>query len=263
MRFRFLFAILLVFGPLAAHGQDLRTGIPLDNGGFLAAGECLAWLDEEGEVLRLKTLDRPLTALVSSGKHLYALDSKGRELIKLDSKGSVVTRKALPVLGRLRDLAVDGDILWVVTDAGEIVHGNLTSGWKVLDFNAQYEGYYPLMAFLTIAIGGGSIMVAGVGSDGKPAAFTSARGSVWNERSLDYMDHGAPCTFTAEITDLSHDASQDRFYLMGSGGQLLAIPGCSHCNSLTRYPVDMLYARIPAGSGVLLLGSEGFKKMEP
>ena len=62
--------------------------------------------------------------------------------------------------------------------------------------------------------------------------------------------------------DLSYDSVQDRFYLLGDGGSQLALPGCSHCNTLTHYPVDTLLARIPGSAGTLLLGSDGFLRVE-
>ena len=265
MRFRpyILSAILLVCGLPAAHGQDLRTGVATDDGGFLAAGECLAWLDAEGETLRIRPLELPLKALAAGKDGLYALDEDGLELLKLNLDGSVLERISLPVQGRLCDLAVDGNTLWAVTDTGEILHGDGSSGWTVLDFNAQYAGYYPPISFRAVAAGGGSVMVAGVRPDGMPAAFTSSRGTVWSERTLDYSDQGLPTLFSAEGTDLSYDARQDRFYLLGSGGVQLALPGCSHCNSLARYPADTLYARIPSNAGALLLGSDGFRRREP
>ena len=61
---------------------------------------------------------------------------------------------------------------------------------------------------------------------------------------------------------LSYDASQDRYYLAGAGGALLALPSCSHCNSLTRYPADTLFARIAGETKKLLLGSDGFQCVE-
>ena len=265
MRFRplSLLAILLVCGLPAAHGQDLRTGIPTADGRFLAAGECLAWLDAEGETLRIRPLEQPLRSLAAGKDVLYALDEDGFELLRLNWDGVVMERISLPVQGRLCDLAIDGSTLWAVTDTGEILHGDEASGWTVLDFNAQYAGYYPRISFRTIAAGGGSIMVAGTRPDGMPAAFTSSRGTVWSERTLDYPEQGIPCVFSAEVTDLSYDPRQDRFYLLGSGGVQLALPGCSHCNSLTRYPADTLYARIPSDAGALLLGSDGFRRTEP
>ena len=263
MRFRFLPVILLVCGHLASYGQDLRTGVSREGGGYLAAGECLAWLDAEGEILRMRPLERALTALVASDVGLYALDEEGRELLELDSDGNVLAQITLPVKGKLCDLAVSGNTLWAVTDAGEILHGSVASGWTVFDFNSQYAGYYPQMSFRAVAAGGGSVMVAGMRPDGTPAAYTSSRGTVWNERMLDYAEDGMPFMFSAEVTGLNYDPMQDRFYLLGTGGAQLALPGCSHCNSLKRYPVDTLYTRISAGGSALLLGSDGFRRVEP
>lgn len=262
MRFRFLPVILLVCGLSAAYGQDLRTGVPTAGGGYLAAGECLAWLDADGEILRMRPLERPLVALVESEVGLYALDEERRELLELNSDGVVSARITLPVKGKLRDLAANGNTLWAVTDTGEILHGSDASGWTVFDFNAQYAGYYPQMSFLAVAAGGGSVMVAGKRPDGTPAAYTSSRGTVWNERTLDYTEDGMPFMFSAEVTGLNYDAVQDRFYLLGTGGAQLALPGCSHCNSLKRYPVDTLYTRISAGGCALLLGSDGFRRTD-
>jgi hypothetical protein len=254
-----ILTLFLLAGCLSARGQDLRTGIALDSQ-YLAAGEFLAWLDEDGNIVRTRPLERTLTALVESGGQLYALDDDGRELIALTKDGHITGQESLPVLGRLCSLAAEKDVIWAVTDAGEIVHGSPGSGWKVLDFNAQYAGYYPPMTFWAIAVGGGSIFVAGTAPGGTPAVFTSSRGTVWSERTLDYTEAGLTCTFTALPMGLSYDSVQDRFYLLGSGGEELALPGCSHCNSHMQYPVNTLYARIATGFGTLLLGSDGFRK---
>ena len=257
-----LLTLLLSVGCLTARGQDLRTGVATTDGGFLAAGDCLAWVDADGTVLRKRPLDRPLTALAAVGERLYALDDKGRELLHLTPDGGVASREKLPVRGRLRALAGDRNTLWAVTDAGEIAHRNGAADWTVFDFNAQYTGYYPPMDFRAVAAGGGSVMVAGIGPDGQPAAYTSARGTVWSERPLDYTEEGLPRHFAAVPHSLSYDAPQDRYYLAGAGGALLALPSCSHCNALIRYPVDTLFARIAGDTKNLLLGSDGFQRVE-
>ena len=261
VRLRFL-TLFLLAGSLMARGQDLRTGTALPGDRFLAAGECLMWMDSEGKVVRRRPLEQPVAALAAVGNRWYALAADGRELLRLDPNGVVAGREKLPAKGRLRALAANGNTLWVVTDAGEILHREGTSEWTVLDFNEQYAGYYPRMAFRAVAAGGGSVMVAGSRPDGTPAVFTSARGSVWNERTLDYSEQGGSRTFSAVVMGLCYDGVQDRFYLQGSEGMELALPGCSHCNSLTRYPVDTLYARIPGSISSLLLGSDGFRRME-
>ena len=257
-----LLTLFLSVSCLTAHGQDLRTGVATDDGGFLAAGDYLAWLDADGNVLRKRPLNRPLTALASCGGRLYALEADGRELSTLNADGTVVSREKLPVKGRLRALAGDRNTLWAVTDAGEIARRTGGAEWTVFEFNTQYVGYYPSMDFRAVAAGGGSVMVAGIGPDGTPAAFTSARGTVWSERILDYTEQGLPCLFSADPVSLSYDTLQDRFYLAGAGGALLALPGCSHCNSLIRYPVDTLFARIAGDTKNLLLGSDGFQRVE-
>jgi hypothetical protein len=257
-----ILTLFLLAGTLVARGQDLRTGVPVAGGGFLAAGDCLAWLDSEGNTLKIKPLERPLRAMAAMGDYLFAIDFDGHDLLRLDTDGDVAECQTLPVKGRLQALGADGMILWAVTDAGEIVHGAPVSGWTVFDFNAQYAGFYLQIDFRAVAAGGGSVMVAGLRPDGTPAAYTSARGTVWSERTLDYMDQGVPCLFTAEPQSLSYDAPQDRYYLLGSGGAQLALPGCSHCNALTRYPADTLYARIPGPSASLLLGADGFRRVE-
>ena len=257
-----ILTFFLSVGCLTAHGQDLRTGVPTADGGFLVAGDYLAWLDADGHVQRRHPLDRPLTALASCDGRLFALDADGRNLSMLDADGTVLSREKLPVKGRLRALAGDRNTLWAVTDAGEISHRTGDRNWVIFDFNAQYAGYYPSMDFRAVAAGGGSVMVAGLRPDGTPAAFTSARGTVWSERLLDFTDQGISFYFSGTVTALSYDAPQDRFYLLGSGGAQLALPGCSHCNSLTRYPVDTLLARIPGASASLLLGTDGFFRLE-
>ena len=67
-----LLTLFLSVGCLTARGQDLRTGVATDDGGFLAAGDYLAWLDATGNILRKRPLERPLTALASCGGRLYA-----------------------------------------------------------------------------------------------------------------------------------------------------------------------------------------------
>ena len=51
-----ILTLFLLAGCLSARGQDLRTGIALDSQ-YLAAGEFLAWLDEDGDILRTKPLN--------------------------------------------------------------------------------------------------------------------------------------------------------------------------------------------------------------
>ena len=165
--------------------------------------------------------------------------------------------------GELQAVCADPDGLqWAVTDAGEILRSPDGAAWTVFDFNAQYAGYYPQMSWRAVAAGGGSVMVAGLDADGHLAVYTSSRGNVWSARSLEYSEDGERGVLDVTPVSLSYDPLRDSFFLCGSGGTLFEMPGCSHCNRLTRYPADTLYARIQAGFQALLLGSGGFRKVE-
>ncbi|NLZ19826.1 MAG: hypothetical protein GXY24_06140 [Bacteroidales bacterium] len=165
--------------------------------------------------------------------------------------------------GNLQAVCEDPDGLrWAVTDAGEILHSADGSAWTVLDFNEAYAGYYPQMDFRAVAAGGGAVMVAGLDPDGHLAVYTSSRGTVWSARSLDYTEEGERRELDVTPCSLSYDPLRDSFFLCGTHGTLFEMPGCSHCNRLTRYPADTLYARIPEGFSALLLGSGGFKMIE-
>ena len=167
------------------------------------------------------------------------------------------------VRGTLQAVCQDpAGLQWAVTDAGEILRSADGSSWTVLDFNAEYAGYYPPMDWRAVAAGGGSVMVAGLDPGGHLAVYTSSRGTVWSARTLEYTEAGEPHVLDVTPCSLSYDSLRDSFFLCGSGGTLFEMPGCSHCNSLTRYPTDTLYVRIQAGFNALLLGSGDFREVE-
>ena len=165
--------------------------------------------------------------------------------------------------GKLQAICEGQDgMQWAVTDAGEILRSADGVAWTVQDFNAEYAGYYPPMDFRAVAAGGGSVMVAGLDANGHLAVYTSSRGTVWSARSLEYSEAGERQVLDVTPSSLSYDSVRDSFFLCGSGGTLFEMPGCSHCNRLTRYPTDTLYVRIRAGFNVMLLGSGGWRQVE-
>lgn len=176
--------------------------------------------------------DLPEMSPATFNNKTYALDESGREILLLDASGRAAGRSVPSVRGRLRALSAGDVFLWAVTGEGEILHSADGSTWTVFDFNDHYTGYYPTMDFRAVAAGGGSVMVAGVGPDGRPAAFVSERGTVWRERPLNYKEDGVSHLLEAEPIALEFDPQQDQFCLYCSGGVLLVLPGCSHCNSI-------------------------------
>ncbi|MCR5351520.1 MAG: hypothetical protein K6E35_03395 [Bacteroidales bacterium] len=165
--------------------------------------------------------------------------------------------------GAVRAVCEDADgRAWAVTDAGEILSSADGATWTLFDFNTQYAGYYPRMDWRAVASGGGSVMVAGLDPEGHLGVYVSSRGTVWSARTLDYSESGERGVLDVTPCSLSYDPLRDSFFLCGSQGTLFEMPGCSHCNRLTRYPTDTLYARRQAGFNALLLGSGGFRQLE-
>lgn len=256
-------AVWMLFLSAAMQGQELqlRTAVPAGTG-FIAAGERLAWLDERGAVLRTRPLETPLTALACLDGELFAADARGRELLRLDADGAVAERIDPGATGRIRGLGSDGRTLFAVTDAGEILRSADGIRWRRQDFNAEYAGFYPRMDFRAVAAGGGGVMVAGLDAGGHLALFSSAGGTVWSARLPEYRSQGETCLLDVEPFSLSYDALRDLFCLSGSGGTLLDLPSCTHCNRLERVPADSLYACVPSAFSRLLLGSGGWVHIE-
>lgn len=252
---RYLFLWLFLLLCLPVRGQELpyRAAIPLEEG-FVAAGGRFARLDQEGLVLYEKPLEVPVTALCRWQGRMLALCADGG-IKELDAKGDV--RASLPMpscRGRIRDLASDGERLAGVSDRGELVLSRDGSTWTVLDFNAEYAGFYPRMDFVAISAGGGSLMVAGTGEDGRPQVFVSSRGSVWNARSLAYDGTRLP---ESAPEGLDYDPVQDAFYLSFQNGGLMTLPGCTHCNSWEQKVSGPLYACVRGPYSFLLLTPSG------
>ena len=163
---------------------------------------------------------------------------------------------------RGQDSCVDADgVRWTVTEVGEILRSPDGEAGTAFDFNAQYAGFYPRMHWRAVAAGGGSVMVAGLDADGHLGVFVSSRGTVWSPRSLEYKEDGVQRVLDVVPVSLSYDAVRDSFFLCGTQGTLFEMPGCSHCNRLTRYPVDTLYSRTTSGFDALLRGSGGFEQV--
>ena len=257
-------SFLLLCGLNAARGQEVRFYAAVaDSAGFVAVGNVFAHFDAEGNVTDSIPLPTTLVSLAALDGWYYGIDTLGKEIFMVHETGEVVARIQPPLEGRLRAITADETALWAVSDAGEMIFSENGFMWSLLDFNKQYAGFYPVMDFRAIAAGGGSLMVAGVTEDGRPAAFTSsASGKVWSERILNYTKNNRPLYLRGVPNALAYDAVQDSFYMMCEDGVMFRMPACSHCNSIERYPVDTLYARVPLGFDVLILGSDGFRLLQ-
>jgi len=122
----------------------------------------------------------------------------------------------------------------ILTEGGVIFSTRDFDSFTTMDFNGTYYSYYDETLFCSIAASDNSFFIAGTYMNGKPAVFTSATGKIWSERTLTYTENGQTLQLELQPLRLSYDGSHDRFVLVCTDGWLFYMPGCSHCNSLTR-----------------------------
>ena len=135
---------------------------------------------------------------------------------------------------RVVGIAASQDNILILTRGGVILSTVDFDTFRSMDFNGTYFLYYDETLFCSIAASDNSFFIAGTYPDGMPAVFTSATGTIWSERSLTYTEGGQTMQLDLQPVRLSYDRSHDRFVLNCADGWQFIMPGCSHCNSLTR-----------------------------
>lgn len=160
--------------------------------------------------------------------------TEGRHMLFWDSPYDKARIISVDIKGKLSGLDAGEDMCHAVTDSSEIVSINLALIGKVFDFNKEYSGYYGNIRLIDIASGPLSICVAAVKEDGSPTAFTSSKGTVWSERTLDYAVNGRWYMFKKVPHRITYEELTDHFILHCEDGTEFHLPACSHCN----YVVD-------------------------
>jgi hypothetical protein len=154
------------------------------------------------------------------------------EIIAGDGKGPF-KKIQLALKGNIVSISSRSSECFGVTDAGEIIHSVNGSDWEITDFNKVYSGYYKPCFFTAILVTGNRIAAAGVRVDGSPVLMLSNQGNVWTERTLFYTDdQGAALFLEGSPRAISYYETGDEFYLACTGGKIMQLPSCSHCNKL-------------------------------
>ena len=162
-----------------------------------------------------------------------AVSSNGRlVLVNPGGRTKTLCRK-LPVRD-IADITFYQGKLLLLSRQGVILTTSDYKSFQAFDFNSTYAGYYDYVIFTAIGASDKSICIAGEYSDGMPAVFESSTGTVWSERELSYRKDGETFFLQSKPINLEYDASHDRFIMTCADGVLFYMPGCSHCNSLTR-----------------------------
>jgi len=196
----------------------------------------LIWTDATGnatdsvrlkmEIAGIEVLNDRVLA-VSPDCMIYSVERSGRSrrLCRSQLRGGA---------DRVVGIAGTKDNILILTRGGVILSTVDFETFESLDFNGTYFLYYEETLFCSVAASDNSFFIAGTYPDGKPAVFTSATGSIWSERSLTYTEGGQTLQLELQPVRLSYDRSHDRFVLICADGWQFYMPGCSHCNFLTR-----------------------------
>lgn len=145
---------------------------------------------------------------------------------------------AQDIKGEVIGICESSSVRCGITDKGEVFSSPDGKDWKVIDFYGDYREYYGELRFVGIAAGTAGFAIAAVRTNAAggetPAVFTSSKGTVWSERELTYRQGEEWFQLWELPLSISHDPVKDEFVLECTDETLFYIPGCSHCNRMTR-----------------------------
>lgn len=135
--------------------------------------------------------------------------------------------------------------------------------WEPILFNETYAGYYEPCHFTAIAVTKNDFVAAGLGPDGRPCAYRSLYGGVWDQVSL---LGGNPVTGWVQphgrINAILYDSSANQLFLLSSSGEVVTLPDCPKCvriRQVSDQPIisgeireDRLCLRLEDGSSLLV-----------
>ena len=170
-----------------------------------------------------------LTGIEAFGDGVIAI-TKGQNILYWDSPFDKARRIRIDMKGELKTIDTGEEMCYAVSDSSEIVSVNRALIGKVFDFNGQYEAYYGNLNIIDIAVGPASLCIAAVREDGRPAVFTSTKGTVWSERELNYAINGRWYMFEKVPHRITYEELSDTFVLICEDGDEFHLPSCSHCN---------------------------------
>ena len=235
-----------------------RSCLAVAADGLLAVydGENLSTIQMDGDAVSLAVFrDRLIVGLnTSSGARILYLDS-------IDSSPQVIP---LEIRGSITALSAGLQFCCGVTSEGEIIRTTDLENWTVLDFNAQYDGFYPRVSFSDIEMGLENMAVVGTTDSGAPAMFISSQGSVWSYRELSYSASQGSYYLEEEPFSVIYDYLADQYVLLCSGGVLFSVPACAHCNKIRRINANELKSLAFTYQGdYFVVGSDDFSAVVP
>ena len=229
-----------------------------------AADGLLAVYDGEG--LKSIPVDGDAVSLtVFRDRLVIGLNTRsGAAVMIFNSLDDIPQVVPLEVKGSLAALSAGLQFCSGVTLEGEIIRTADLESWSVLDFNSQYQGFYPRMSFSDIETGMDNLAVIGTTDTGSPAMFISSQGSVWSYRELSYSASQGSYNLEEEPYSVIYDYLADQYLLLCSGGVIFSVPACAHCNKLQKINANELKSLAFTYQGdFFVVGSDDFSSVIP
>lgn len=198
----------------------------------ITAGEDSISCMLDGELI---SMDMPegmlLQGIAAFGDGVIAI-TKGKHILFWDSPFDKARRIRIDMKGEFTGIEAGSDICYAISDSSEIISVNRALTGKVLDFNSEYAEYYGKLRLIDIAAGPSSVFISAVKEDGRPAVFTSSKGTVWSEREMNYAINGIWYMFEKVPHSITYEELSESFVLLCEDGTEFHLPACSHCNYL-------------------------------
>jgi len=226
--------------------------------GLLAVydGEGVKEVPIDGQAVSLAVFKDRLVVGVNAGN--------GVSLLCFSTLEDAPQERPLAVKGALTALTASLQSCCGVTDQGEIFRSSDLENWSVLDFNSQYEGFYPRMSFSDIETGMENLAVIGTTDTGVPAMFISSQGTVWSYRELSYSASRGTYNLEEEPLSAVYDYLGDQYLLLCSGGVIFSVPACAHCNKFQRINANEIKSLAFTYQGdYFVIGSDNFSAVVP
>jgi len=158
----------------------------------------------------------------------------------------------------LFDICGPGQPILARTTDGSLVRDN-GRGWQSFDFNALYQGEYPVCTWTALAWVNEEFYLAGIDAQGNPHLFTSLLGSVWEQRTLTaHHPLFGSQRVTGRIVRILHEPQERQVFLICSSGQLVTLADCPKCLRIQQVSTDGLRdGRLENGMIVLVRNEDG------
>lgn len=133
--------------------------------------------------------------------------------------------------------------VWLAVDeAGELyTMSSQAFTWEPVLFQQQYTGYYPECRFKHILATRKEFIAVAAGMDGRPYAYRSMTGNVWEPIILKGKSReGIYREAVSEIVAVLYHSKSNQVFFVCENGELITMPDCPECMKIQKASYEKL-----------------------